>query len=180
MTPVVNFFALLFLLSNFQFVKTCDLHYPSAVIKDWPADSFSVVSHAEPLGFWSRRWYSCTKQLADLEEMMEHGTISIPSCISTTNKLCATKKAWVYSACLSKICDKGKTHEELKKRAESDNNVSVYINNNLKTNIINGMVIFSSVGIMGVLIWIAVRYFRKRSKKANLLPQLTVQLYHQQ
>ena len=104
-----------------QIATSCDLTFPAAKVENWPGKTYSVSSHASPIGFWSRRWYSCTKQLQDLDSLMKHGKISVPSCIATIFKVCTVESAYIFSPCLESVCYDQEHHQKLADKADSTN-----------------------------------------------------------
>jgi hypothetical protein len=108
---------LLFLFKLATTTEACNITLTTCKVTSWPANSWSVSSHASPLGFFKRRWFGrCTKQISDLKEMMNHGEISICSCISTINAVCELNTPFIYGVCISDLCNKQSQHDNLKKQ----------------------------------------------------------------
>ena len=105
--------------------KGCNITLTTCKVTSWPANSWSVSSHASPLGFFKRRWFGrCTKQISDLKELMNHGQISICSCISTINVVCELNTPFIYGVCISDLCNKQSHHDNLKKQVSPGANVN--------------------------------------------------------
>ena len=155
MQAKVNYYFLYFFLllafynSTAQALEPCNKDFGSASVENYPLDNAVITSRAEPLGFLSRRWFSCTEQLNDLDQKMKHGELAIPQCIATVKHVCREKYHGgpeLFGVCLNKVCFKhgedeqrerelAKTLERKRKLTEffADPTNNDGINLNLKT-----------------------------------------------
>ena len=102
--------------------NACNITLTSCQVRSWPGHNWAVSSHADPLGWLKRRWFNkCTLQISDLKSLMEHGDISICSCISTIQLVCKPKTPFLFGVCISNLCTKQSTHDKLKKQASNSN-----------------------------------------------------------
>ena len=122
---------LLFLFKLATTTEACNITLTTCKVTSWPANSWSVSSHASPLGFFKRRWFGrCTKQISDLKDLMSHGEISICSCISTINAVCERNTPFIYGVCISDLCNKQSHHDTLKKQVGANVNTNNINNKN--------------------------------------------------
>jgi len=111
-----------FLLNLTQTSDSCNITLTSCKVTSWPGNGWAVSSHADPLNWLKRRWFGrCTQQISDLKDLMNHGDISICSCISTINLVCKSHTPFLYGVCVNDLCTKQSKQDSLTKHASNTN-----------------------------------------------------------